>query len=120
MYSPLVFDPVNLFTNQSVAASATSDPSTRIQTVRLTKVQVRVKNTGPSTNVTINIYTVDAETGGISSVIRPFTLGAGNVTPSTAWCYIEKDAIPRYLYAQIINNDPANAAICSVSIERWR
>jgi hypothetical protein len=43
MYSPLVFDPVNLFAAQSVAASTTSDPSDRLETTRLTKVQVRVK-----------------------------------------------------------------------------
>jgi hypothetical protein len=120
MYNPLVFDPVSLFTNQSVAASTTSDPSTRIETTRLSKVQVRIKNTGPSTNVTVNICSVDAATGGISSVLQPFTLGAGNVTPTTAWRYIEKDAIPRFIYAEIVNSDAVNAAIISISLDRWR
>mgnify|MGYP000863925006 FL=1 len=120
MYSPLVFDPINLFTDQSVPASTTSDPSDRLETTRLTKVQIRVKNTGASTNVTVNIYSVDAATGGISALVQPFTLGAGNVTPATAWKYIEKDAIPRYIYAQIVNSDAANAAIITVSVDRWR
>lgn len=120
MYSPLVFDPVNLFEEQAVLASATSAASSRTECTRLTKVQVSVTNTGASTSVTVNIYGVNAATGGISTVIRPFTLGAGNVTPTTAWCYIEKDAIPKYLYAQIVNGDGANAAEVSVVVDRWR
>ncbi len=120
MYSPLVFDPINLFTDQSVAASTTSDPSARLETTRLTKVQVRVKNTGASTNVTVNIYSVDAATNGIPVLISTFTLGAGNVTAYTAGRYIEKDAIPRYIYAQIVNSDASNDAIITVSVDRWR
>jgi hypothetical protein len=121
MYSPLIFDPVELFSDRAVAASTTSDPSQRLETTRLTKVQVRVKNTGASTNVTINIYSVDAATGGISALIQPFTLGSGSAqSPYTAWRYIEKDAIPRYIYAQIVNNDAVNVAKVTVSIDRWR
>ena len=120
MYSPLIFDPVELFSDRAVAASTTSDPSQKLETTRLTKVQVRVKNTGASTNVTVNIYSVDAATNGIPVLISTFTLGAGNVTAYTAGRYIEKDAIPRYIYAQIVNSDASNDAIITVSVDRWR
>ncbi len=121
MYSPLLFDPVNLFTNQSVAASTTSPPSTRLDTSRMSKVQITVKNTGPSTNVTVKIYAVNTLTGGVGGVIRSFTLGAGSVlTPYERWCYIESDAIPLCVYAVIENNDVTSAAEITVTVNRWR
>jgi len=121
MYTPSIFDPVNLFTSQSVAAATTSSPSSRLETSRMSKVQVTVKNTGASTNVTVKIYAVNTSTGGVGGVIRSFTLGAGSVgTPYERWCYIEKDAIPRLLYAVIENNDIANPATITVTVDRWR
>lgn len=123
MYNPLIFDPVDLFDAQTLTVSGGATPaatSSRTCTERLTKVNVTVKNTGASTNVTVSIYAVNESTGGISYVIRPFTLGAGNVTAYTAGCYIEKDAIPRYLYAVATNSDAANTAIITVTIDRWR
>lgn len=121
MYSPLIFDPVNLFTNQSVAASTTSNPSSRLETSRMSKLQITVKNTGLSSNVTVKIYAVNTSTGGAGGVIRSFTLGAGSVnTPYERWCYVERDAIPSYIYVVIENNDITNPATISVTADRWR
>jgi hypothetical protein len=59
MYSLLVFDPINLFTDQSVSASTTSDPSDRLETTRLTKVQMWYDNVP----VTIEPYAIATATG---------------------------------------------------------
>lgn len=101
----------------TVSGGATSSvTSDRLRVERLTKLQIGVKNTGTSTNVTIQIYAVGAETGGIAWVLRPFTLGAGG----SAGCYIEKDAIPKYIYAVATNTDAVNTAEITVSVDRWR
>lgn len=123
MNNPLIYDSVDLFTNQALTISGGATPSatsTRIPVSMLSKIQIGVKNTGASTNVTVSIYAVDKATNGISWVLRPFTLGAGNVTPYTAGCYIERDAIPKYIYAVATNNDAANTATITVSVDRWR
>lgn len=123
MYSPLIFDPVVLLNAQSLTVSGGATPSVtsaRTCTERLTKINISVKNTGASTNVTVSIYAVNAATDGIPYLIRTFTLGAGNVTVYTAGCYIDKDAIPKYIYAVATNADAANTATITCSVDRWR
>lgn len=117
LIGPLVS--VNLLNSKALTVSGGVTPSatsTRLPVGMLSKLQVSVKNTGASTNVTVQIYAVDAETGGTSYVLRPFTLGAGG----SAGCYIEKDAIPKYIYAVATNADTANTAEITVSVDRWR
>jgi len=119
MYSPLSFDSVELFSTQALTVSGGATPSatsSRLAVERMSKLQISVKNTGTSTNVTVSIYAVNAATGGISYVLRPFTLGAGG----SAGCYIEKDAIPKYIYAVATNTDAVNTAEITVSVDRWR
>ena len=123
MQSPLLIESVNLLDAQALTVSGGSTPtatSSRLGVGGLSKINISVKNTGASTSVTVSIYAVNAPTGGIPYLIRPFTLGAGNVTAYTAGCYIDKDAIPRYIYAVATNADAANTATITVSVDRWR
>lgn len=116
--------PFNLLENQALTVSggatpsATSDP---LPTGMLSKLQVRVANTGASTNVTVDIYGKSTATALIKNHLATFTLGAGTTKiPYSAGRYIEKDAIPSFIYAVATNSDAVNTANITVSLDRWR
>lgn len=128
MYSPLTFDPVDLLTNQALTgsggatSSVTSDP---LKVAMMSKLYVYVSNAGTSTSVTVDIYGKKNETTNIKAHLATFTLGAAtgsgeSLVPYSAGRYIEKDAIPSYIYAVATNSDSANAANVSCTIDRWR
>lgn len=128
MYSPLTFDPVDLLTNQALTVSdgetpsATSDP---LKVAMMSKLYVYVSNAGESTSVTIDIYGKKNETTNIKAHLATFTLGAAtgageSLVPYSAGRYIEKDAIPSYIYAVATNSDAANTASVTISLDRWR
>lgn len=105
-------DPQYLFRNMSVAASTTLNSTNIIDCSLASKVSIEVKNTGSSTNVTVNIngsLTYDITGYG---TLQPVTLGAGGSTE----VYITKECIPEKLWAQVVNNDPSNAALITVVV----
>ena len=128
MYSPLTFDPVDLLTNQALTgsggetSSVTSDP---MKVAMMSKLYVYVSNAGASTSVTVDIYGKKNTTTNIKAHLATFTLGAATgagegLVPYSAGRYIEKDAIPSYIYAVATNSDTANTASVTISLDRWR
>ena len=113
---------VDLFTNETVAASATVTSTTPLPVGKLSKLLVYVKNTGDSTNCTINIYTGSANsTTGSKRNLIPFTLGAGSSeTPYEAGNGIDSRQLDNYAWAEIINSDSVNSAIISVEFSMFR
>ncbi len=119
MNDPMLLDPYDLFTAKAVAASG-SATSARLPTGKLSKIHILLKNTGPSANVTVTIREATALTGGMTGILQPFTLGAGTVeSPYEASRYIETDAVPKYIYAEISNMGTGTATI-TVTLDRWR
>lgn len=121
MSSLHVFDPVLLYENEIVAASTTSNPSERLNTSMMSKVQVFVTNTGTSEDLTVTIYSANAKTGGISSEIQPMNLGAGtDEDPYSCDIILDFAAVPRYIFAVAKNNDTSKSAKVTISVDRWR
>jgi hypothetical protein len=124
MNNPMLLDPTDLFTAQALTVSGGATPSLtsspRLAVGKLSKLHVFVRNTGASTNCTISIYGAPTSTGTMTESLAVFTLGAGNVTPYSAGRYIERDAVPRYIYAVITNSDAANTATITVTLDRYR
>jgi hypothetical protein len=87
----------------------------------LSKLQVNVANAGASTSVTIDIYGSPSLTSVRKTHLATFTLGAAvGAVPYEAGRYIEKDAIPSYIYAVATNTDAANVASITCTLDRWR
>jgi len=123
MNNPLSIDPVDLITAQALTISGGATPSVTsslLEVGKLSKIHVFVKNTGPSTNVTITIYGTPTNPAVMKEALVVFTLGATGSGSDFAGRYIEKDAVPRYIYAVATNSDPANVANISVTFDRWR
>lgn len=116
--------PFNLLENQALTVSGGATPSatsTPLPTGMLSKLQVRVANTGASTNVTVDIYGKSTATSLIKNHLATFTLGAGTAqVPYSAGRYIEKDAIPSFIYAVATNSDAVNTANITCTLDRWR
>lgn len=124
MFDPHVIGSIDLMTGQALTVSGGATPSKTsniLKISKLSKLHVYVGNAGPSTNVTVDIYGKTKETSTIKLHLATFTLGAGTAqTPYSAGRYIEKDAIPSFIYAVATNSDTANAANVSCTIDRWR
>jgi hypothetical protein len=123
MYSPRIFEPVEILTNVTLTVSGgetpslTSDP---LSLERMSKANVYVKNTGASTHCTVLIIAKPTVDSTMEYVIKEFVLGAPGSGTSTDGMYIPKCGIPGCIYATATNSDAANAAEVSVSVERWR
>lgn len=124
MFDPHVIGSIDLITGQALTVSGGATPSKTsnvLQISKLSKLHVYVGNTGPSTNVTVDIYGKTKETSTIKSHLATFTLGAGTAqTPYSAGRYIEKDAIPSFIYAVATNSDAENTATITCTLDRWR
>ncbi|MDD4521715.1 MAG: hypothetical protein PHW84_02020 [Methanosarcina sp.] len=105
-----------LFSNQSVAAGTTSSPSTGIRTGNNAKMQIMFKQTGSSTNCTMNLYGSSHEDLSNAGIIATLTLGVGGNPVSLA---IEPSWIPEYTYGELINKDPSNQAIGTLEVTTW-
>ena len=119
--------PANLFASQALTVSggatpsATSATSSRLPVGMLSKLQVNVANAGASTSVTIDIYGSPSLTSARKTHLATFTIGAAvGAVPYEAGRYIEKDAIPSYIYAVASNTDGANEAEITCTLDRWR
>ena len=116
--------PANLFTNQALTVSGGTTPSatsSRLPVGMLSKLQVNVANAGASTSVTVDIYGSPTLTSARKTYLATFTLGAAvGAVAYEAGRYIEKDAIPSYIYAVATNSDAANTASVTISLDRWR
>lgn len=116
--------PANLFASQALTVSGGATPSatsSRLPVGMLSKLQVNVANAGASTSVTINIYGSPSLTSARKTHLATFTLGAAvGAVPYEAGRYIEKDAIPSYIYAVASNTDGANEAEITCTLDRWR
>ncbi len=116
--------PYNLLENQALTVSGGATPSATsnpLPTGMLAKLHVYVANAGASTSVTVDIYGKKTATATIKEHLATFTLGAGSEeSPYSAGRYIEKDAIPSFIYAVATNSDAANEASVTVSVDRWR
>lgn len=123
MNDPGIIPTVDLFTAQALTASGGATPSATsalLRVEKLSKIHAFVKNTGASTNVTVYIYGSNASPAVMKELIGTFTLGATLSGSDFAGRYIEKDAVPRYIYAVATNSDAVNAATITVSLDRWR
>lgn len=116
--------PYNLFASQALTVSGGATPSatsSRVPVGMLSKLQVNVANAGASTSVTIDIYGSPSLTSVRKTHLATFTLDAAvGAVPSEAGRYIEKDAIPSYIYAVATNTDAANVASITCTLDRWR
>lgn len=123
MNDPMLLDPCDLFTAQALTVSGGATPSATspiLAVGKLSKIHAFVKNTGTSTNVTITIYGTPTDPAVMMEPLAVFTLGATGGGSDLAGRYIEKDAIPKFIYAVITNSDAANTANISVTLDRWR
>lgn len=123
MNDPMLLDPYDLFTARALTASGGATPSATsplLAVGKLSKIHAFVKNTGTSTNVTITIYGTPTNPAVMKEALSVFTLGATGGGSDFAGRYIEKDAIPKYIYAVITNSDAANPATVYVTLDRWR
>ena len=124
MFDPHVIGSIDLMTGQALTVSGGATPSktsNALQISKLSKLHVYVGNAGLSTNVTVDIYGKTKETSTIKSHLATFTLGAGTAqAPYSAGRYIEKDAIPSFIYAVATTSDTANTASVTISLDRWR
>ena len=114
----------NLFENKALTVSGGATPSatsSRLPTGMLSKLQVLVANAGASTNVTVNIYGAPSATSTRKTWLATFTLGAAvGAVAYEAGRYIERDAIPTYIYAVATNSDAANTANITITLDRYR
>ena len=123
MNTPFLLDPVDLLTGQVLTVSGGATPSVTSDlqpSAMLSKIHVFVKNIGASTNVTITIYGTPTSPAVMKETLAIFNLGATGAGSDFAGRYIEKEAIPRYIYAVATNSDATNEANITVSLDRWR
>jgi hypothetical protein len=124
MYTPQTFDPIDLLTAQALTVSGGATPSVTSEPLKvamMSRLHVYVSNAGASTSVTVNIYGKTNSTTNIKEHLATFTLGAAvGAVPYSAGRYIERDAIPSYIYAVATNTDGANEAEITCTLDRWR
>jgi hypothetical protein len=124
MYTPQTFDPIDLLTAQALTVSGGATPSVTsdpLKVAMMSRLHVYVSNAGASTSVTVNIYGKTNSTTNIKEHLATFTLGeAVGAVPYSAGRYIERDAIPSYIYAVATNTDGANEAEITCTLDRWR
>ena len=124
MNDPYHAGEIDLLTDQALTVSGGATPSvtsSRLPVGKLSKLHVNVANAGASTSVTVNIYGSPSLTSARKSHLATFTLGAAvGDTPYEAGKYIERDAIPSYIYAVATNSDAVNTASIIVTLDRWR
>lgn len=103
----------NLFTAQTVAASATATSPTPIQTGQLSKLICYVSNAGASTNCTVDIYASPTNsTTGRRKQLATFTLGAGTAeVPYETGNGIDPKQLDNYIWGKITNGGTADAII---------
>lgn len=119
-FNPLRLPPANLFLSETVAVSTTSAPSDRIPTYKDSKVHIYVENAGDSSNVTVTIYSSDSMTSTKKGVVKEFKLGAIGSGAEFGCIYLEPYNIPAYIYAVIKNDDSANTAVITTTVDRYR
>lgn len=105
-----------LFSSQTVATSSTVTNSTGVYTGNNAKMSVSFAQTGTSTNCTMNLYGSDAENLSIPRILASINLGAGKSDGQA----IDPIAIPTYTFAELINGDSVNSAVCTVKITTWK
>ena len=124
MFDPYHVGEADLLTAQSLTVSGGATPSvtsTRLPVGKLSKLHVNVANAGASTSVTVDIYGAPSLTSVRKSHLVTFTLGAASgEIPYEAGRYIEKDAIPSYIYVVATNSDASNTAAITTTLDRWR
>ncbi len=103
----------NLFTNQVVPASGTVTSANAVYTGDLKKLDIWVSNTGASTTCTISIMRSPDSAMTMEGCIMPFTLGANGKECIS----VDKDSIPRWIWAKIVNGDTTNSATVTVTLD---
>ncbi len=116
-YRTLIPTTTKLFSSQSVAASSTVKNTKGVPTGNNAKMQVTFSQTGTSTSCTCNIYSTTHEDLSEAGIIATMTIGAGDQPVPFA---IEPSWIPAITFAELINKDPTNPAICTVEITTWQ
>lgn len=106
----------NLFTSQAVAASGKIS-SNVVFTGDLRKLDIYFKNTGTSTDCTIKIKGSPDANKTMESTLYPITLGASGSGSDKEGISIEKNSIPRFTWAEIINKDATNSAEITVTLD---
>ncbi len=113
---------VDLFTNEAVAASTSVSSNIPLYVGQLSKMKIYCSNAGPSTSVTVDIYTSPTNsTTGRKSYIATFTLGAGTVeTPDEAGNGVDPKQLDDYCWGVIKNSDTVNAADITITFKMFR
>lgn len=124
MFDPCSCGAIDLLTAQALTVSGGATPSvtsSRLATGKLSRLNVHVANSGASTSVIVNIYGSPTSTSARKTWLATFTLGAASgAVAYEAGRYIERDAIPSFIYCTATNADAANVANITVTLDRYR
>lgn len=106
---------IALFTTQTINASATLSPSSKVYVEGADSIWLDVNNAGASTSLTVNVYPYLSTTASAGAVIQTATIS--NTVKATQ---IVETGMP-YIAVGAVNNDAANAASLNCSlIITWR
>jgi len=110
-----VNESINIISSQTISASGTLDTGVT-STTNCAKLDVYFSNTGTSTDVKITVHGSPTSDKTISKTIgTSIQLGASDSNGPV----IGDEEIPGYLWFSIVNNDPTNSAIITITVDKY-